>query len=278
MDNASRAPLVWALAVVTCVLPIRSAATPLANAKTYDQAQFVFAGTVVRGGSNVAALAADASSIVVRVDRVYKGTPVFRDLAGREVTVITPAGASTPKTGTGAVFVTASYLFAENAAVREIAIEPLAPPDQISRRVVALDTAAAMNRLRTRLASSELVIVGRVVGEPRRAPVQRTVGEHDPQLRLADVAVSGVERGTVTAKTVSVLFASSTDERWLRAPKLTSGERAVFSLQRDRQVGAVLGVPSDILERAYTAYQPDDVRPLGALPTVRSVLLRSQLR
>jgi hypothetical protein len=278
MDSAFRVLLACIFVAAACVLPVGSgAAVPLANSKAYDQAQFVFAGTVVRAGSNVVALAADAPSIVVRVDRVYKGSPVFRDLAGRQVTVIMLAGAALPQNGSHSIFITSSYLFAENAAVREIAIEPFVSPDQMNKRVATLNTTAAANRIRTSLVSSELVIVGQVVTEPRTVPVQRSFGEHDPELRAVDIAVSSVERGKIAGKTVTVLFASSDDERWLLAPKLTRGERAIFSLQHDRQIGAASGLPTN-LASAYTAYLPDDVRPLNTLPAIRSALLQFGLR
>jgi hypothetical protein len=133
------------------------------------------------------------------------------------------------------------------------------------------------NSLRARLASSELIVVGKVVGEPRRAPVKRTFGEHDPDLRVADIAVSSTERGQ-TSRTVTVLFAGSLDERWLRSPKLRAGESAVFSLQRDREIGLASGVPDDLASRAYTLYRAGDVRPLSALPQMRSVLQQFNLK
>ncbi len=277
MRNAYRESLVWAVALATLMLPLPSAAVPLASSQAYEQAQFVFAGTVVRTGSNVASLGADVPAIVVRVDKVYKGTPVFADLVHRQVTVMTPAGAAPPKPGTSAIFSTAGYAFAENAVVREIAMEPGTATDATARRAAAFDAAGVTNRLRTNLAASDVVVVGTVVGDIRRVAVKRTFGEHDPQLRVADVAVKSVERGKA-ANTVTVLFSASGDERWLRSPKLRTGEQAVFSLQRDRQIGAAAGVPDDIAARAYTAYEQHDVRPLSALPAVRSVLQQFRLK
>ena len=195
MRNAYRESLVWAVALATLMLPLPSAAVPLASSQAYEQAQFVFAGTVVRAGSKQLSLGVEGPAIVVRVDKVYKGTPVFADLVHRQVTVMTPAGTAAPKRGMLAIFSTAAYAFAENAVVREIAMEPGTATDATAHRVAALDAAAATSRLRANLAASDVVVVGTVVGDIRRVAVKRTFGEHDPQLRVADVAVKSVERG-----------------------------------------------------------------------------------
>ena len=91
------------------------------------------------------------------------------------------------------------------------------------------------------------------------------LSEHDPQWAVATVEVDQAIKGR-PPKTVEVLFATSQDVMWHRAPKLIVGQRVVTMLQK-----GVLEAPN---ARANVVVHPLDVRPPDAAELVAEVLPR----
>jgi hypothetical protein len=90
---------------------------------------------------------------------------------------------------------------------------------------------AADSELAQRLAQAEAVISGEVVSVARLAPQRPGIrSEHDPDWWQAMVQVESVEKGDVSTKTISVLFANSRDIAWYKSPKLKQGDRGIWLL------------------------------------------------
>jgi len=86
--------------------------------------------------------------------------------------------------------------------------------------------------LRSRVASSVSVIVGKVVDSPRRVPTPVAGGEHTPDWFDAPVRVSATLSGEHQEGVIRVAYSYNYDPAWDDAPKLRPGEEAIFLLHR----------------------------------------------
>ena len=240
-----------------------------------DEAPFVFVGTVVRtGASTLPSIEPDDRTAVVRVDRVLRAPQQMETIAGREITVRLR---SRTENGTAAVFEAEGWMYGESMAVIET--RRRRPPAETPSAAAAeheTESAAAADRaarfrqtLKARADDASSVVVGRVVsvraaGDTAAVTAEEgRLSEHDPQWAVATVEVDQAIKGR-PPKTVDVLFATSQDVMWHRAPKLIVGQRAVMMLQK--------GVPEAPDARANVVVHPLDVRPPDAAELVAEVL------
>jgi hypothetical protein len=233
-------------------------------AQTPATASVAFRGTVVRlAASNVELVQPDARTAIVRVDSVVSADdPVLRGLAGHEVTV--QLTNSTLRQGDQALFLANPWHYGENVALSEVtrlASDAALPPAQLPE-----------NRpLVRRLASAQLIVVGTVTttedGDRISGMPKRRGTEHDPHWQVATVTVESRLKGAAP-QTVQVIFASSRDVMWYRAPKLQSGQHAVFLLQ---DPGVISPMPR-ATAKLYTVLDPADVQPVAQLKLLSNLL------
>jgi hypothetical protein len=208
---------------------------------------FVFLGTVVElGKATLPMIEVDDRTAIVRVDRVLRAPEQMEQIAGREITVRLRQSA---EVGTTAVFEADGWLYGESLAVLEsgrrrsaAAAESFEAESDVEagRETPAAATRAAAHRsaLQARAEESSAVVVGRVVGVRQLETAARVApegeerrSEHDPRWAIAEVEVDESIKGRKSGR-IDVLFASSEDVMWYRAPKLVVGQKATMLLQK----------------------------------------------
>jgi hypothetical protein len=119
--------------------------------------------------------------------------------------------------------------------------------------------AAYRSAVQARAEEASAVVVGRVVGVRQLETAARAgpggeerQSEHDPRWAVAEVAVDESVKGRKSG-TIEVLFASSEDVMWYRAPKLVVGQKATMLLQK--------GAPEVEDKRAEAVLDELDVQP-----------------
>jgi hypothetical protein len=140
--------------------------------------------------------------------------------------------------GKRAVFFADTWLVGgDGLAVRELSRDTLRSVAQVAALLPRAEAFAADSALRARLRSAELVIQGRVlsVGDTTGLPRARQQGEHDPQWRVAAIAVDAVLRGSAPRE-IGFLYPTSNDVLWFDVPKPGVGERAIWVLRRETAI------------------------------------------
>lgn len=230
---------------------------------------FVFLGTVVAvGEATLPMVEADDRTAIVRVERVLRAPEQMEHIAGRDITVKLREPADV---GTTAVFETDGWLYGESLAVIETgrrrradAAQALeADPEVAAGRETpaGADRAAAhRSAIQARAEEASAVVVGRVVGVKQLETAagagpggEERLSEHDPRWAIAEVEVDEPVKGRRSG-TIEVLFASSEDVMWHRAPKLVVGQKAVMLLQK--------GAPEVEDKRADAVLDELDVQPV----------------
>jgi hypothetical protein len=238
---------------------------------------------------------------VVRVEAIQQAPEALSQCTGQEITVQL-GGRQKVRDGQQFVFYTNGWLFGDGVAVQALGQEPVGRSPGRRRGVHELAATAAANPveelaardLKTRLNDADLVVVGTVAsvrlpeetadagsGEARVADSGPFPGppesEHDPLWREAVVQVEEVHKGETSPGSVVVLFPSSTDVMWYRAPKFEPGQRGVFVLHRNETGGgpgeeaALAAADERRGTGAYTALDPVDFQPLDE-PSAKTVL------
>jgi hypothetical protein len=229
---------------------------------------FVFQGTVVEvGKATLPMIEADDRTAIVRVDRVLRAPEQMEQIAGREITVKLRQSA---EVGTTAVFETDGWLYGESMAVLETGRRRSAKAArsleaeadvEAGRETPAAAARAAAHRsaVQERAEEASAVVVGRVVGVKQIETAARAgrggeepQSEHDPRWAIAEVEVDQSIKGRKSG-TIEVLFASSEDVMWYRAPKLVVGQKATMLLQK--------GAPEVEDKRADAVVDELDVQP-----------------
>jgi hypothetical protein len=126
-------------------------------------------------------------------------------------------------------------------------------------------TSASDAQVRVRLAQAEVVVAGVVSSTAQVArPGPPFLSQHDPDWWRATIDVETVEKGQVASKTVTALFANSTDVAWFRSPKLQVGDHRVLILQKTDPFGKPL--------QELAVVDPLDVQPLADVERIRTLL------
>lgn len=230
---------------------------------------FIFKGTVQRlASSNVRSLPESPSTIIVRVDQILKGPKALESFTGRDVTVQLLQRASRFRQGQQAVFYTTSLLYGENLAVKEVStVTAQSDVRSLASQIAQGERQATEQALGTRIASSVLVLSGRVVEvaayTSREESARRS--EHDPELWRADVEVITVVKGQrPSSGRVPVYFAHSTDDRWILSPKYSPGQEGVFLLHTEEM--------AQIAQPGYSTLDRLDFQPMSQMEVVRRLV------
>ncbi len=238
-----------------------------------SEAPFIFQGTVVAvGAATLEMVEADDLTAIVRVDRVLRAPPPMEHITGREITVRLREPA---EVGASAMFAAEGWLFGESMAVIEVAPRQPAAEEEAAPQAAAehpLESAAAADRaalfrtrLKARAEEATAVVVGRVTGvRQAAAATEERLSEHDPHWAVATVEVDQAVKGRRPARTIEVLFATSQDVMWHRAPKLAVGQTAVMLLHR--------GAPEVKDKRARVVLDELDVQPADSAGLVAELL------
>jgi hypothetical protein len=244
------------------------------------KAEFIFKGTLQKASAvTMVAVPVTDKTVVVKVDEILQGPESLRDFTGKEVTVqlIKP---TEMKVGDQAIFFTNGWLYGEGLAVVEVG-RPANAERATGQALTAQneEVTKAIGKLgdrdlRKRVASSNLIVVGKVVSvkpsEVMAAATQATgLSEHDPQFLEASIQVEKTEKGTVSGNTVKVVFPSSMDVMWHKAPKLKLGQEGAFILHTGeaQKVSGVAGLPE-----VYSMLEPTDFQPKGRQEQLRKVI------
>jgi hypothetical protein len=272
--------------------PERSEAEP--------KATFVFKGTVKKlKAATMKSVPADERNAVVHVEQVLEAPKNLALYAGKDVTVQL---AARPPVAAGQEFVfhTVGWIFGDSVAVRALSQEPVRE-SHAAMLARGGDPAEhrARRELQERVDAADLVVSGRVVavrlpgsGEaaPRAAlasapPPAKPHSEHDPKWREAVVEIDGVHKGQHAGEHVTVLFPSSIDVRWYKAPKFQAGNQGTFVLHKakmkesdrvDAPARARLEAAAGEQQvQVYTALHEADFQPSTHQERVRGVLAGS---
>lgn len=256
-----------------------------------ERSAIVVRGKIVRiNASNEPMVAASPSTAVIRISKMYAGSEIAGDQAGRTATVILSRPGSL-KVGQEALFFGNPRFMGKTLTIAdegEIASKTAgsgAAAPAVERRVRARRDRPVVERL----ASATLVFRGVVEtvqplaaaaaaaaapGENKPYPTRPS--EHDPDWHVATVKVVKPLRGEA-GQSVTVVFPASRDIVWFNVPKLKPGQDSIFithalspeEAARHRASGLVA-----FMERqpAHVIIEPSDVLPPGDEARVRDLL------
>lgn len=245
------------------------------------QAEFIFKGTLQKvKAATMTTVPITDKTVVVKVDEILQAPEPFRNFVGKEVTVVL-SKAPEGQPGDQAIYFTKGWLYGQSIAVVEVGklsnstraagqAALTAQNEQVTKAVEKLGD----KDLRTRVASSDLVVVGKVTSVRPAEAVKAAIrsmrlSEHDPQFLEATIEVERTEKGQLSGNTVKVVFPSSMDVMWYQAPKLKVGQEGAFILHADeakRVIGAVN------LPKTYTVLDSSDFQPKDRQEQLRKVI------
>ncbi len=245
------------------------------------QAEFIFKGTLQKvKAATMTTVPITDKTVVVKVDEIFQAPEPFRDFVGKEVTVLL-SQAPESKPGDQAIYFTKGWLYGQSIAVVEVgklsnstrAAGPAALTAQNEQVTKAVEKLGDKD-LRTRVASSELVVVGKVTSvkpaEALTAAIRSArLSEHDPQFLEATIEVERTEKGQLSGNTVKVVFPSSMDVMWYKAPKLKVGQEGAFILHAD-EMKRVIGAVN--LPKVYTVLDSNDFQSRDRQEQLRKVI------
>jgi hypothetical protein len=234
--------------------------------------KFVFRGTVLKAGGTTMpdSIPASEGTAVVKVDEVLVAPDTLGDFAGREVTVLLLKPRSV-KAGESAVFYTNGAVYGRSLAVREVGRTKAEGSDfmALRERLSEAKQRASDLALAERLEQAEVVVSGTVtvVRTPRAEPRQTHISEHEPEWREAVVRVDSVLKGaSVQQREVIVLYPTSTDIMWYRAPRFVKGQQGIFILRKQ--------VKPELRLNGFTALDPLDFQPAQQLERIKRLSAR----
>jgi hypothetical protein len=229
-------------------------------------AELVFRGKVAGlRASTMPEVPASDATVVIAVAEVYRSPEALRGLAGTSITVVTRDPQSLQQ-GQDILFLARGWLYGQSIAVLEVARESGGVDFKgLPQQIDAEDRMMRDEALGERIANASVIVVGRVV-ETRLVgiPDPLTVSEHTPMWTEATVHVTGVEKGSLTASEVTIMYPESRDILWYQAPKFQIGQEGVWILQRQ---------PLEGLDReGLTALHPLDFHARDAVERIRGLL------
>lgn len=281
---AERMP--YALAMLSLLMAIGGGSSLAQNetAKSLaERSAIVVRGTIVRLHASEEPLqAVSASTVVVKVTRMYAGSEIAGDQTGRIVTVI----ASRPlelKEGAEVLFFGNPRFVGKSLTILD---EGELLPEARFTDTDGLEIGLQARRdrpIRDRIATASLIFRGIVereeplVDEGEKKGLRVPPSEHDPEWHVASVRVNTPLQGGDKGALVSIIFPASRDIMWFNSPKLRPGMDAIFIAHKPDKEQAVLlrttGVTTFIEKHAAELVtQPFDVLPASAEERVRRLL------
>jgi hypothetical protein len=268
-----------------------------------QKARFIFRGTIQRrNAATMDSVPVSDRTVVVRVDEILQAPEALAGYLGQEITVQL-SGRQKVQEGQQAVFYTNGWLFGDSIAVQSIGHHPVARTRELLLSQPAGPTATpretlAHRDLQKRVAEAETVVTGKVInvripqsssgGRPATAAATESdaavepsgrISEHDPEWREAVIEVEEVEKGRTQTRNVVILFPSSNDVQWYRAPKFEAGQQGVFLLhpraEQAESRGLEAAALSDSEEEIYVALDPADFQPTQQLPVVKTLIAQA---
>jgi hypothetical protein len=257
------------------------------SASLAEKAKFVFQGTVKAAkAATLKQVAVSDRTLVVRVDRVIHAPEALSDYAGQDVTVLLASGESKLKGGQTVIFYTNGWIFGESLAVQSVGHELATPTAEAALSSHPHDPVRSLQSREalSQAARADLIVTGRVSAVQLPADESQArasamadgrtserISEHAPLWQEAVIDVDEVHKGSHIGKKLVIRFPSSTDVRWVKAPKFHTGEEGVFLLHKNQLPAPPLateGVRGEEAD-AYTALDPADVQPLEELPRIK---------
>ena len=249
------------------------------------QSSIVFSGTVSQlGATSFAGIPQSPNTIVVRVDSVLKKPPAISLKKGDNVTVELK-DPSAFQQGTQATFYTEGWIFGSGVAVKELGHEFNSGGGTAASGAGAAESALVQAQkqisdqdLQNRIASSELVVIGRVTDVhrwtiPKSAASRYHTSEHSADWHEAILQIDSVLKGTRPKKGKMVVrFPLSRDVAWVNSPKFEKLQRGIFFLKKDQVSGDPTASLGGYQVDVYTCLKPGDWLPLSEEARVRSLL------
>jgi hypothetical protein len=287
LTQTSRGSVVGVLLVLQCLVVVARADILKEELQKWVQGSaLIFTGKVVKLGSNVSGIKPSDNPITVEVEHVEWGNDEalkeFASLIGKQVTVIVnPSFKAAPKLqpGVSAVFFVNPLLYEKNMAVRAEAVVDTRTVKDLAKILGVAVEEIRKNSLKDALKIADKVVTG-VVVEVRPLPDEKLknleqlengrylYSEHSPRWREAVIQVQAVWKGTAVEKRVIVVFPSTNDRMWAKAPKCTVGQTGTWLLHIGAELaedGAkILLAPEKIKGESITAYtslHPLDFQP-----------------
>ena len=255
------------------------------QAELAKQSSIVFSGTVSQlGATSFAGIPQSPNTIVVRVDSVLKKPPAISLKKGDNVTVELK-DPSAFQQGTQATFYTEGWIFGSGVAVKELGHEfnpgggtPASGAGAAEPAIVQAQKQISDQDLQNRIASSELVVIGRVTDVhrwtiPKSAASRYPTSEHSADWHEAVLQIDSVLKGTRPKKGKMVVrFPLSKDVAWVNSPKFEKLQRGIFFLKKDQVSGDPTASLGGYQVDVYTCLKPGDWLPLSEEARVRSLL------
>lgn len=235
-----------------------------------SQSHFIFKGTVTKiNAATLPQVRPTARTIIVKVEEVvHAPPPILGDYKGKEVTIqLNRPGAV--RTGQQFVFFTTSWMFGSSIALREIDRRQSHADISVTRsRVSEVHAKFAEDRLQNRLNDAELVVSGRVSAvRPAPDDIRRqSISEYDPHWWEAVIQIETVLKGQINERSLVVLFPSSRDVMWERAPKFREGQEGTWVLRREIVRG------TEPPQEYFTAVHPLDFHPNDQIERIKRLV------
>ncbi len=253
-----------------------------------ERSAIVVRGKIVKvNASNEPMVAPSSSTAVIRISKMYAGSEIAGDQAGRTATVILSRPGSL-KVGQEALFfgnprfLGKTLTIADEGEIASNTADSRAAAPALERRAQARRDRPVVERL----ASATLVFRGIVEtvqplaaaaaasGESKPYPTRPS--EHDPDWHVARVKVVKPLQGEA-GQAVTVVFPASRDIVWFNVPKLKPGQDSIFithalspeEAARHRASGLVAFMDR---QPAHVIIEPSDVLPPGDEARVRDLL------
>ena len=205
----------------------------------------IFIGTIQKMDSvSIPGVKASSNTVIAKVNSILLIPNSVSLLTGDDIT-IKLKDTTDFREGVSATFYTYGWVLGTGLAVIEVGHElsrDIFPPltkEQLHEQLKVLT-------LRDKIAKSDIVVIGRVIGEPGRAsgaPEIEVISEHVPDWQEAVLEVESGLKGIHNGGRIVVRFPGSDDVAFYGVPKFKKDQEGVFFLKRDN----ITGLPKAIL-------------------------------
>jgi hypothetical protein len=243
----------WLLAVVIPGILSTAEAQIQPSEAVVRESAFIFQGTVTQlRASRLPEVPPSEKTIVVTIGEVVLTPALYGNLSGKEVTV--EIQGSAPQLDTQAIFFGRGWQAGKELAIVELLRLPPGNINEIRVRVNEISQKLMNDRIRERIATSVVVIVGQVTAiAPRTDPLKPPFSAHDPTW-AATVAVSRVLKSTLPQQPAIVLFSQD-------GSRFVPGQEGIWFLHTERR------------GTGYIAADPLDFQPMDQLKRIESLIL-----